>query len=176
MSKLIIQTSMTVDGVTDVADWFVADGDHDPESRKLFEGDAALLMGRKTYEGLAGYWPTAEGVWADLLNPMPKYVASRTASGPLEWNATLLEGEFEEAIPKLKEELDGNLVQTGCGEFARNLLAAGLVDELWFWIHPTVWGEGTRPFEGEKVRMRLVESKGFDSGVTLLRYEPADNG
>jgi dihydrofolate reductase len=79
-------------------------------------------------------------------------------------------------VPKLKDELDGDLVMSGCGELARNLLAEGLVDELRFWVHPVVWGDGARPFEGERVRVRLLESKEFDSGVTLLRYQPLPLG
>ena len=51
-----------------------------------------LVLGRKTYEGLAGYWPSQAGKWADMVNPMPKYVGSNTLSGELAWNATLLEG------------------------------------------------------------------------------------
>ena len=132
-----------------------------------------MLMGRKTYEGLAGYWPAQEGPWADKLNPMRKYVASRTLQGPLEWNSTLLEGDVAEAVPRLKEELDGDLIQIGPGELARDLLPRGLVDELRFWVHPAVWGPGARPFDGEQVRMRLLDSATYDSGVTLLRYEPA---
>ena len=62
---------------------------------------------------------------------------------------------------------------TGSGELARYLIASGLVDELRFWVHPAIWGEGARPYEGEKVRMRLLESKSYDSGVTLLRYKPS---
>ncbi len=60
------------------------------------------MLGRKTCEGLAGYWPSASGKWADMVNPMPKYVGSNTLSGDLEWNATLLEGDLEDSIPKLK--------------------------------------------------------------------------
>jgi dihydrofolate reductase len=65
---------------------------------------------------------------------------------------------------------------SGCGELARNLLAEGLVDEVRFGVHPVVWGEGARPFEGETVRLQLLESKGFDSGVTFLRYKPLSVG
>jgi dihydrofolate reductase len=173
MSKLIISTAMTVDGVIDGFEWYVSEGGHDPAGRDQFNGAGAMLLGRKTYEGLAAFWPTQEGPWADMLNPMPKVVASRTLSEPLEWNARLLHGELGEAVPRLKDELDGDLLMSGCGELARNLLAEGLVDELRFWVHPVVWGEGARPFQGETVRMQLVDSKTFDSGVTLLRYEPA---
>jgi dihydrofolate reductase len=108
------------------------------------------------------------------INPMPKFVASWTLQGSLDWNATALEGELAETVSGLKDDLGGDLMLIGCGELARNLLGAGLIDELRFWIHPAVWGPGERPFEGEEqVRLDLVGSQTFDSGVTLLRYEPA---
>ena len=172
MGKLIISIASTVDGVIDGFEWFVSEGEHDQASLDQFDGAAAMLLGRKTYEGLAGYWPTQEGPWADMINPLPKVVASRTLSEPLEWNARLLEGELGEAVTRLKDELAGHLMVSGCGELAGNLLAEGLVDEVRFWVHPVVWGEGTRPFGGEKVRIQLLESKAFDSGVTLLTYQP----
>ena len=172
MSRLIITTAITADGVIDGFEWYVSEGGHDRAGLDQFNHAGAILLGRKTYEGLAAFWPTQEGPWADKLNPMPKFVASRTLSEPLEWNARLLQGELGEALPTLKDELDGDLIMSGCGELARNLLAEGLVDELRFWVHPAVWGEGARPFQGETVRMRLLASKAFDSGVTLLRYEP----
>lgn len=60
---------------------------------------------------------------------------------------------------------------SGCGELARELIQAGLVDELLFWVHPRIQGAGTRPYEAATVPVRLLEAKPFDSGVTLLRYE-----
>ena len=83
MSRLINTTTMTVDAVTDVAEWFVSEGGHDDAAREQFDGTAGMLMGRKTYEGLAAYWPEQSGTWGDLLNPMPKFVASRTLQGSL---------------------------------------------------------------------------------------------
>jgi dihydrofolate reductase len=176
MSRLILTVATTVDGVIDGFEWYVAQGGHDQAGLDQFRGAGAMLLGRKTYEGLAAFWPTQEGPWADVLNPMPKVVASRTLSEPLEWKARLLQGELGEAVPRLKEELDGDLIMSGSGELARNLLAEGLVDELRFWVHPAVWGDGARPFQGETVRLRLLDSKAFDSGVTLLRYEPLGVG
>jgi dihydrofolate reductase len=131
-----------------------------------------MLMGRKTYEGLAAYWPEQSGPWGDLLNPMPKFVASRTLEGSLDWNATAIEGDAAQGVSRLKDELDGDLFLIGCGELARHLLAAGLVDEVRFWIHPSVWGEGARPYGGDKVKLQLLDSTSYDSGVTLLRYAP----
>jgi hypothetical protein len=81
VSRLINTTTMTVDAVTDVGDWYVSDGDHDRAARDQFNGSAGMLLGRKTYEGLAAYWTQQTGEWADLFNPLPKFVASRTLQG-----------------------------------------------------------------------------------------------
>ena len=173
MSRLILSTAMTVDGVTTVGEWYVSEGEHDGASRDQFAGTAGMVMGRKTYEGLAGYWPAQTGEWADLLNPMPKFVASRSLAGALEWNATLIEGDALNGVEKLKAVHDGDLVLIGCGDLARQLLERGLIDELRFWVDPAVWGSGERPLEGEQSRLALLGSRTFDSGVTLLRYRPA---
>jgi dihydrofolate reductase len=177
VGRLIISTAMTVDGLVDVRDWYVSEGGHDRAGREQLHRAEAMLLGRKTYEGLAGYWSPLQGDWADRLNEMPKYVASRTLEGPLEWNATLLEGDATEAVPRLKEEVDGDLFMSGCGELGRALLEHGLVDGLLFWVHPALSGPGTRPFgENRTIGLRLVESTEFDSGVVLLRYEPVPAG
>ena len=111
-----------------------------------------------------------------MINPKPKYVASRTLDGPLEWNSTLLEGDATDAVSRLKAELPSDLLMYGCGELARSLLAARLVDELRFWVHPAVWGSGERPFQAEAQNgLRSIGSEAFDSGVTLLRYEPSES-
>jgi dihydrofolate reductase len=96
------------------------------------------------------------------------------AAGPLDWNATLVEGDVARGVAGLKEDLDADLLLIGCGELARHLLAQDLVDELRFWVHPAVWGSGERPFQGdERVRLQLVGSETYDSGVALLRYASA---
>jgi len=106
---------------------------------------------------------------------MPKYVASRTLRDPLEWNATLLGGDTLHAVSRLKGELPSDLLIYGCGELAQFLLAARLLDELRFWVHPAVWGSGERPLKGEaQNRLRLVGLRAFNSGVVLIRYTPID--
>ena len=173
MGKLIISTAMTVDGVTDVGEWFVSGGDHNDAARESFEQAAAMLMGRKTYEGLAAYWQQEEGPWASALNPMPKYVASRTLEGPLDWNATLIEGDAAAGVSKLKEELDGDLIESGCGEFARALSLSRTVSSTSSGSGLTpVWGGGAQPFDGERVRLQHLETTTFDTGVLLHRYAP----
>jgi dihydrofolate reductase len=173
MGRLINTTSMTVDGVTDVSDWFVAEGPHDDAARALFTTPgAALLTGRKSYEGFASFWPSQTGPWADVLNPLPKFVVSRGTLGTLGWNATPIEGDGVENVRRLKAEHPGDLVMSGCGELARELIQAGLVDELLFWVHPRIQGPGNRPYEAATVPVRLLEAVPFESGVTLLRYQP----
>jgi dihydrofolate reductase len=171
MGRLTVSTQMTVDGVIDVGELYVAEGEHDRAGKDQLGHASAVLLGRKT--GLAAYWSPLKDDWANLINPKPKYVASRTLQGPLEWNATLLEGDAPDAVSRLKAELPSDLLIYGCGELARSLVAATLVDELRFWVHPAVWGSGERPMQGEaQNRLRLLGSEAFDSGVTLLRYAP----
>jgi dihydrofolate reductase len=177
MSRLIISTAMTVDGVMSVEDWYVSEGGHDRAGLDLFDRAAALVLGRKNHEGLAAYWAPMTGPWAERVNPLPKFVASRTLQEPLTWNATLIEGDLAEAVSKLKEELEGDLLSFGCGELTRDLLAHDLVDELRFWVHPSIWGPGERLFgASEKLQLRLLGSESFDSGVILLRYQPVPSG
>jgi dihydrofolate reductase len=174
MGDLIVSTQMTLDGVIDVGEWFIQEGEHERAGKEQLDQASAVLLGRKTYEGLAAYWSPLDDDWANRINPKPKHVASRTLDGPLEWNATLLEGDTADAVSGLKAELPSHLLIYGCGELAWSLLEAGVIDELRFWVHPAVWGSGERPFQGEgRGRLRLLGSESFDQGVTLLRYAPA---
>ena len=100
MGRLIISTRLTVDGVMSVEDWYVSEGGHDRAGLDLFDQAAALVLGRKNYEGLAAFWAPMTGPWADRVNPLPKFVASRTLSAPLTWNATLIEGDLAEAVSR----------------------------------------------------------------------------
>ncbi len=176
MGKLTATTQATVDGVVDpVGEWVQADGDHGEYSFERQARSSGLVLGRKTYEGLAGYWPSQSGKWADMVNPMPKYVGSNTLSGDLEWNATLLEGDLEDSVPKLKDEVDGDLFMHGSGEFAYALAEKGLIDEYEVYVNPLVWGEGNVHVLGDRgtIRMELDDVRRFDSGVVLLTYLPA---
>ena len=110
-----------------------------------------------------------------MVNSMRKWVASNSLSGEIEWNATLLEGDLETSIPKLKQDVDGDLFVHGSGEFAHALAEAGLVDVFEIYVNPIVWGEGNVHVLGDRgtVRMELDDVKRFDSGVVLLSYLPA---
>jgi dihydrofolate reductase len=174
MGRLVVSTQLTVDGVITTDKWFIPEGEHAEVGFGLLTRAEALLLGRKTFAGLAEYWAPINGDrWADEVNPRPKFVASRTLTEPLPWNATLITGEVADGVAKLKAELDGDLLMYGCGGLARHLVGHGLVDEICFWMHPTVWGPGERPFhEGDPVPLRLMSATPYESGVTLLRYQP----
>lgn len=175
MGKLIATTQATLDGVVDpVAEWVSPDGDHGDYSFERQTRSAGLVLGRKTYEGLAAYWPEQTGKWADMVNPMPKYVGSTTLGADLDWNATLLEGDLRSSIPKLKQAIDGDLFMHGSGGFAYALAELGLIDKYEVYLNPVVWGKGNLHVLGDRgtVWMELADVKRFDSGVVLLTYRP----
>ena len=141
---------------------------------EAMEGDA-LLLGRVTYEGFAEAWPSRSGEFADKFNNMPKYVVSSTLKEP-EWaNSTVLEGDLADAVSKLRQEHDGDIVVHGSGQLAQALLEADLVDELRLMVFPVVLGSGKRLF-GESASMkplRLTDSRTVGEGVSILIYAPA---
>jgi dihydrofolate reductase len=136
---------------------------------------AALLLGRATYEGFAEAWPSRDGEFADRFNSMPKYVVSSTLKDP-EWtNTTVLDGDVKQAVTKLRDEIDGNIVVHGSAQLAQTLLEMDLVDEVRLMVFPVVLGAGKRIF-GEmsnKKPLRLTDSKIVGDGVAILIYEPA---
>jgi dihydrofolate reductase len=175
MGRVIATTQATIDGVIDpVGEWVQPDGGHGTYSFERQAKSSGLLLGRKTFEGLAGFWPDQTGKWADMVNGLPKYVASTTLSGEPGWNGTLLEGNLEDSIPKLKDDVEGDLFVHGSGEFAHALAERGLVDEFEVYLNPLVWGQGNVHVLGDRgtVRFELDDVKRFDSGVVLLTYLP----
>jgi dihydrofolate reductase len=179
MGKVIISTHITVDGVIGPSpeDWAILEGERERYKFDQLLAADAFLLERKVYEGLASVWPTItdDTGFAERVNSIPKYVASRTLEEPLEWNGLLIEGELAESVTSLKAQHRGNLISFGCGEFAYELAKQGLADEIHFWVNPVIWGSGDRAFHGRQVRMRLMATTAFDSGVVLLAYRPIPN-
>jgi dihydrofolate reductase len=136
----------------------------------------ALLLGRKTYEIFAAYWPQAPDDYpiAAKLNAVPKYVASRTLDTVGWANSQLLEGDVAEAVAKVKGDHDQVHV-IGSGDLTQTLLRHDLVDRINLWLYPVVLGTGKRLFpEGATpAAWRLAGSSTFPSGGVLLVYELA---
>jgi dihydrofolate reductase len=138
----------------------------------------ALLLGRVTYEGFAEAWPSRTGDFADKFNSMPKYVVSTTLQEP-EWsNSTVVDGDLEQAVSKIRAEHDGDIVVHGSARLVQSLLERDLVDELRLMVFPVVLGAGKRLFgdTSDKKRMRLVDSKMVGDGVAILVYASAGAG
>jgi dihydrofolate reductase len=157
--------------------WAV-DFDAGPEADRFKLEEAqnaeALLLGRVTYEAMQGFWPTAEGEFADRLNELPKYVVSSSLTDP-PWNATVLGDDWAEEVSRLRKELDGEILVYGSRRLSQALIEMGLVDELRLLVYPMVLGVGDRLFgeTKDKIALRLVESRPFGGGVVSMVYAPA---
>src|SRR4051794_32151247 len=159
MGRIVVTEFISLDGVIEApgggeeykhGGWtFEIDRGDEGDQFKLDEtmNSAALLLGRRTYEGFADAWPQREGEFADKFNNMPKYVVSSTLKDP-EWtNTTVLEGDVAEAVTKLREEgPDGEILVAGSAQLVQTLLENDLVDELRLMVFPVVLGSGKRLF------------------------------
>jgi dihydrofolate reductase len=141
---------------------------------EALEADA-LLLGRVTYQGFADSWPERDGEFADKFNSMPKYVVSSTLENP-EWtNSTVLEGDLAEAVAKVRDQHDGDIVVHGSPKLVQGLLDQDLVDELRLMVFPVVLGTGKQLFgnTADKKTLKLTDSRTVGDGVAILIYEPA---
>ena len=139
-------------------------------------GGLQLLLGRRSYEGMLGYWNTQDSPFKEGLNNAPKYVASRTLGGTLPWpNSTLLRGDVGDAVVELKRTLSGDLTVMGSGELIHTLMRDDLIDEYLLFIDPLVLGTGRRLFgDGSpQASLSLIESTTTKTGVVIARYEAA---
>lgn len=137
----------------------------------------AYLFGRKTYEIMAAYWPTApnDDPYAEHLNTNPKYVASKTLQR-VEWqNSTLIKGDVVEEVAKLKERLGKNITVLGSGDLVQTLIENDLVDEYSLMVFPIVLGSGKRLFRNaaQARKLSLVDCKTTSTGGLILTYHPA---
>jgi dihydrofolate reductase len=192
MAKIVVINHLTLDGVMqspgrreeDTRGDFVHGGWGGPNSdEELLEavyarvaesGGLRLLLGRRTYQEMLGYWNTQDSRFKDGLNNAPKYVASRTLREPLPWpNSTLLKGEAGDAVAELKRQAAGDLFVMGSGELIEALMRRGLIDEYLLAIHPLVLGTGRRMFADgiPPADLRLADSKTTGKGVVIATYQ-----
>jgi dihydrofolate reductase len=136
----------------------------------------AFLLGRRTYEIFASYWPTQsdDDPFAKILNGLPKYVASTTLGEPLAWqNSTLLQGDVAKGVAELKEGEGGNIVVLGSSSLVQTLYENDLVDEYSLMIHPIVLGSGKKLFRDvPRKPLKLADSVTTSTGVVMATYVP----
>jgi dihydrofolate reductase len=193
MRQLVVQTFLTLDGVMQApggpgedddggfkhGGWSVTYWDDqmgqvmDEATRKPF----AMVLGRKTYDIMAAYWPTApEETGAKVFNEATKYVASRSRRSLEEWsNSVLIEGDAAEGLAALKKEDGPELQVHGSANLIQSLLRSNLVDQYRLWVFPVVIGSGKRLFADGTIPsgLKLVDSKLSTTGVVIGTYEPA---
>jgi dihydrofolate reductase len=196
MRKVIVNEFLSLDGVAQApggaeedtdggfahGGWHMQYMEDEPTQqwvlRSIVEA-GGFLLGRRTYEIFAAFWPNApeeEQVVAEPLNTKPKYVVSTTLAEPLEWqNSTLVEGEVADAVAALKQEDGGDLHVIGSTELVRTLIENGLVDELRLMIDPVAVGGGKRifPDDAELKPWRLVDGQVTSKGALLATYAPS---
>jgi dihydrofolate reductase len=192
MRKLIVSTFLTLDGVMQAPGGPGEDEDAgfalggwsvnywDDQMGEVMGASMSnpfdLVLGRKTYDIFAAYWPNAtEDDGAKPLNDATKYVASRSHP-TLEWsNSVLIEGDVAEGIAALKWQDGPELQVHGSGDLIQTLMRHNLIDQYRLWVFPLVIGSGKRLFsEGTiPLGLTLVDSHVSTTGVTIGTYEPA---
>jgi dihydrofolate reductase len=193
MRKLIVQTFLTLDGVMQApggpgedddggftqGGWSVTYWD-DQMGEVMNEATSkpfAMVLGRKTYDIMAAYWPTApEETGAKVFNDATKYVASRSHPNLDRWsNSVLIEGDAADGLAALKQEDGPELQVHGSANLIQSLLRNNLVDQYRLWVFPVVIGSGKRLFADGTIPsgLKLTASKVSSTGVVIGTYEPA---
>ena len=176
MRKLIESTLVSLDGVVEAPErWANFDDEAAALSLEQLADYDAFVMGRVTYEKFYANWgPIAGSPYIDLINAMPKYVASRSLTGTA-WNATLLGPDPSGAIARLKDQPGKDLIKYGTSRFDNTLLRDHLIDEFRFWFVPVVVGAGQRLFEDvdtSGLSLELTDEKRLENGSVILTYVP----
>ena len=186
MRRLVVFNNVTLDGyLTGVNGDFswAHTGNEDAEFSAFIAGNASgggqLLLGRITYELMAGYWPTPNAikndpVVAERMNSLPKVVFSRTLDKASWNNSKLVKGGMAAEIRKMKKEPGKDMAILGSGSIASQLAQEGLIDEYQIVVNPVVLGKGRTMFDGikEKLTLTLRKTRTFGNGNVLLCYEP----
>ncbi len=179
MRKIILSVNKTIDGFAD-HEAVIADNElHDFYAELLNDVDLVLL-GRKTYQLLESFWPTAPQDpistksminFANKINSVSKIVFSKTLNEAAWNNTSINTGNVEEEVMKLKNR-PGKNISIGGLSFASSLTRLGLIDEYWFVTQPIILGKG-KPLFGnliDRIDLKLIETKTFNSGVVALHY------
>lgn len=186
--RLVVTDFVTVDGVIEAPGfdehrdgkntWALRIQGEDDEQfnlHQIFSADG-FLLGRKTYQIWAAFWPTVtvDEALAKRMHEIPKYVVSKTLVRA-DWNnSTLISGDVAEAVTRLKDQPGGDLLVFGSADLVDTLLEQDLIDEYRLLFYPVILGSGKHLFRDgiDTHHLRLVGSRTFNSGVVLLTYEP----
>lgn len=176
MRKLIESTHVALGGQIDPLDWAFPylDDEHTTYAAGLLAEAGALLLGRRTYEGLsAAYTAMAPGPFVDRMNSIPKFVASKTLTEAT-WNATVIPGDVAAFVADLKRQPGGTIVKYGNGPLDRTLMDSNLIDEFHLLLAPVAAGSGQHLFEEipGAPHLSLADVRRFASGELILVYTP----
>jgi dihydrofolate reductase len=181
MTTLVLQMGVTLDGYVagpgGEGDWGLPAEHPDVRAWKVasLRQVGTHIMGRVTYEQMAGYWPTAAGDYAEFMNTLPKVVFSKTLPAA-EWaGSRIARGDLAEQIAALKSESGGDIIMAhGGAAFVQALSRAGLIDEYRLVILPVALRNGLPLFKdlAKPLRMGLAEAKSFPDGTAIHVYQP----
>jgi len=180
MRTVVLQMGVTLDGFVHGAkgyeDWGLPAEEDDVVEWKAtsLREAGSHIMGRTSYEDMASVWPQSTGVYADLMNEIPKVVFSKTLARA-DWpESRIASGELADDIDKLKREPGGVIFAHGGATFIGSLIRENLIEEYRLVIHPVVIGHGTSLFGAlrEPLRLDLVDARTFPSGTAIHTYRP----
>jgi dihydrofolate reductase len=182
MRRLILQTSVSIDGYVAALDgshpWGDGDADEDAAVKRWIldsvEAAGAHLMGRVTYEEMSSFWPTSTSEYARPMNEIPKVVFSKTLEHA-DWPEThVARGELSEEIGRLKREPGNDLIAYGGATLDQALARLGLVDEYRLMIQPAALGAGLPLFKdmSAPLHLELVEATTYPTGLAIHVYRP----
>jgi len=183
MRRLILQTSMSIDGYVAALDgshpWNEGSGGDEAVTRWILdtvEAAGAHLMGRVTYEEMSSFWPTSTSEFARPMNEIPKVVFSKTLERA-DWPETrIASGDLAEEVERLKREPGNDLIAYGGARLDQALSRLGLVDEYRLMVQPAALGAGLPLFKDlpAPLQLELVEATTYPSGLAIHVYRPRE--
>jgi dihydrofolate reductase len=174
MRKVVVYELMSLDGVAEAPDGFIADWDDamDAHLGAVIASQDSVILGRRSYEEWAEFWPGSDiEPFATFINGVAKYVATSTALNP-EWaNTTVVDGDLVQFVRDLKNQHGADIGVHASISVAQALLTAGVVDELRLVIAPTITGSGRRLLDGlPAIRLESIRNTTSPTGSLLVDY------
>jgi dihydrofolate reductase len=190
MRKIIVSNLMSLDGYLEgpdrELDWFVVDDEFFAYAKSIADEIDAMLFGRVTYQMMADYWTSSaapeqnDAVIVRMMNETPKVVFSRTLDNASwgKWdNARLVKQDAATEVRRLKSQPGKNMVIFGSVGLISTLAPAGLIDEYRIILNPVILGRGRSMFRdiAARIKLKLLRTHTFKSGVVMLYYRPDEN-